>query len=285
MAKMSDAVDLLRQLGFGEYEAKAYIALLQQNPLNGYELAKTSGIPRANIYGVLQRLEERNAVIPIEMEGSLRYAPVPPEQLIPQMGAHFQNVLESTQRELAALSQPNPQRLNRNVLGYTALLDQARGLINGAQDDLFIALWHPEAQALAAEIGNVKPEVRLTTLCMQACPAECGACAGSIYRYHVVPEQVIRWLIVVRDNRDMLLGEIGPDQTVALRTAQQSLIQMTVQFFQSHIAWAAVLEHSGASLNEVLSPESLHTLKAIQPHGDQAGWLAYMRALLSQGTS
>jgi predicted transcriptional regulator len=282
---MSDAVDLLRQLGFGEYEAKAYIALLQQNPLNGYELAKTSGIPRANIYRVLQRLEERSAIIPIETEGSLRYSPVPPEQLIPQMGAHFQTVLESTQRELTSLSQPNPQRLNRNVLGYASLLDQARGLINEAQDDLFIAVWHPEAQALGAEVANVKPQIRLMTLCMQACPAECGACAGSIYRYHVVPAQLTRWLIVVRDNRDMLMGEIGPDQTVALRTAQQSLIQMTVQFFQSHIAWASVLEHSGESLNEALSPESLRTLRELQPQGDQIGWLAYMRALLSQESS
>src|SRR6266542_3193328 len=56
---MTDATALLQQLGFSEYEARAYLALLQRNPLNGYELAKVSGLPRANVYAVLQKLEDR----------------------------------------------------------------------------------------------------------------------------------------------------------------------------------------------------------------------------------
>ena len=54
---MPDAVTLLQELGFSEYEACAYQALLQQNPVTGYELAKVSGIPRPNIYPILQKLE------------------------------------------------------------------------------------------------------------------------------------------------------------------------------------------------------------------------------------
>ena len=57
--KMADVTALLQQLGFSEYEARAYLALLQRSPLNGYELAKVSGLPRANTYAVLQKL--RNA--------------------------------------------------------------------------------------------------------------------------------------------------------------------------------------------------------------------------------
>jgi hypothetical protein len=56
---MTDAAALLLQLGFSEYEARAYLALVQRNPLNGYELAKVPGVPRANIYAVLQKLKER----------------------------------------------------------------------------------------------------------------------------------------------------------------------------------------------------------------------------------
>src|SRR3954447_12862902 len=64
---MADTVALLQQLGFGGYEARAYIALLQRNPLNGDELAKASGVPRSNVYTVLQKLEERGAVARLEM--------------------------------------------------------------------------------------------------------------------------------------------------------------------------------------------------------------------------
>jgi hypothetical protein len=58
---MADTTALLQPLGFGEYEVHAYITLLQRSPLSGYELAKTSGVPRSNIYPVLRKLEERGA--------------------------------------------------------------------------------------------------------------------------------------------------------------------------------------------------------------------------------
>lgn len=44
---MPESVALLRQLGFAEYEARSYLALLRQSPLNGYEPARASGVSRA----------------------------------------------------------------------------------------------------------------------------------------------------------------------------------------------------------------------------------------------
>ena len=79
---MADALEQLQELGFTEYEARAYHALLQYHPVSGYELAKVSGIPRANIYVVLQKLEERGAVIRAEDGDSTRYLPVAPDELL-----------------------------------------------------------------------------------------------------------------------------------------------------------------------------------------------------------
>jgi HTH-type transcriptional regulator, sugar sensing transcriptional regulator len=281
---MSDAAELLQQLGFGEYEARAYIALLQHNPLNGYELAKASGIPRANIYGVLQRLEERQAVIRVEAEGSVRYLPVSPDQIIPQMGHHFQTILEDTQRALNELAVPVETDLSHNILGYDSLLDQARYQINAAQEELFLALWYPEAQVLAEDIARAaQRNIRLTTLCLQACPSECGGCHGDIYRYRLLPEQSIRWLIVAQDKSDMVIGEIGPARTLALRTRQSSIIQMAVQYIQSSIAWATVLTGSDTTFDKNLSPEAQHILRKLGTKNNEAGWLAYMRGLLNAG--
>ena len=73
---MADIVTLLQELGFGEYEARAYHALLQHNPVSGYELAKVSGIPRPNIYTVLQKLEERGTVGRVDSDTTTLYVPV-----------------------------------------------------------------------------------------------------------------------------------------------------------------------------------------------------------------
>ena len=42
---MDTAISKLARLGFTNYEAKAYTALLKENPLTAYEIAKNSGIP------------------------------------------------------------------------------------------------------------------------------------------------------------------------------------------------------------------------------------------------
>src|SRR5215212_5576839 len=126
---MADTVVLLQQLGFGDYEARAYIALLQRSPLNGYELAKASGVPRSNIYPVLQKLEARGAVVRLEMPGGTRYTPVQPQELISQLGNQFQQALDAAQRSLEAAVAPAEDVYVRNLRGHTVLLDHAQALV------------------------------------------------------------------------------------------------------------------------------------------------------------
>ncbi len=280
---MADAAGLLQQLGFGEYEARAYIALLQRNPLNGYEVAKTSGIPRANIYDVLQRLEERNAVTRVDTEGSVRYVPVPPDQLIPEMGDRMQHLLQDARCTLETMCHPVQTELSRNILGYAALIDQARYLINAAQEDLVVGLWPPEVEALADDMARAEQRgVRLITLCLQGCTGDCPGCRGTVYRYHLMPTLLSRWMLVVQDGCDMLMGEIGPSQSTALRTSQQSLIQMAIHYIRSSVAWAAVVQNMPEGLNQMFSPEAQRILRELGPA--HTGWLSYMRELLSGTT-
>ncbi|MEP6988157.1 MAG: helix-turn-helix domain-containing protein [Chloroflexota bacterium] len=53
----------LTQIGFTEYEATVYLALLRENPATGYQISKTSGVPRAMVYDALSRLHTRGAVL------------------------------------------------------------------------------------------------------------------------------------------------------------------------------------------------------------------------------
>lgn len=49
----------LTRIGFTEYEAKVYLALLRENPATGYQLSKSSGVPRSMVYEALGRLHVR----------------------------------------------------------------------------------------------------------------------------------------------------------------------------------------------------------------------------------
>lgn len=49
-------------LGLSSQEARVYVSLLQQPSATGYELARVSGLPRANVYQVLSGLLTKNAI-------------------------------------------------------------------------------------------------------------------------------------------------------------------------------------------------------------------------------
>ena len=53
----------LTKIGFTEYEAKVYLALLREYPATGYQLSKESGVPRSMVYEALKRLHGRGAAL------------------------------------------------------------------------------------------------------------------------------------------------------------------------------------------------------------------------------
>ena len=53
---MKNILTHLQHLNFTQYESMAYLALLKQSEVTGYELAKNSGIPASKIYAVLNNI-------------------------------------------------------------------------------------------------------------------------------------------------------------------------------------------------------------------------------------
>jgi DNA-binding MarR family transcriptional regulator len=281
---LSDPVELLQQLGFSEYEARAYAALLQRNPLNGYELAKSSGLPRANIYSVLQKLEERGAVARLHTPDGVRYSPVSPEDLTRRLGSRYQGTLDKAQRSLGAIATLSEPDYVWNLRGHEVMLEHARTLLDLAQKNLIAAVWPEESLALSEDMSRaVARGVDVTTLCLAACAEECGACRGNIYRYRAAPHEGNRWLIVVPDGTEALLGEIDPsDQVQAVRTREPLLVELAEWFVRHSIALAAVLTDLGTHLDGLLRPETYAALASAGPGGPGGNWLEHMRKLLSR---
>lgn len=277
---MNSVIEQLQQLGFSGYETKAYIGLLQEHPLNGYTLAKKSGVPRANIYGVLQKLEERGAVLAINTTAGTVYSPIAPKDLIHGLGNHIGEVLTAAQQGLEALAAPVKQTYVQNLHGNDQLLENARDLINTANERLLIALWQPEAGALAEALAQAQARgIAIHMLCCQACAQECGSCRGSTFRYRVTPDQQAHGLIVIQDDDEMLVGTTGM-QATAIRTHQLGLVQMTAWYVRHSITLAAILTDLGGTLEAALSPET-HQLLTVIGQGDS--WLESVQRLVEGG--
>jgi HTH-type transcriptional regulator, sugar sensing transcriptional regulator len=281
---MNDPIVTLQQLGFSEYEARTYTALLQRHPLNGYELAKLSGLPRANIYGVLQKLEERGAVIRFDTPDGVRYTPLPAEELIQRLRSQYQATLATAQQALNEISHPAEYEYVGNIRGYSGLLENAQALLEATRERLLLALWPQEAANLAEPLAHAEERgVEITTLCLAACPQECGGCRGQVYRYRVAPEQDHRWLVVVPDGAEVLTGEIGPgEETLAVRTRQSLLIELATWYIYHSIAIATILSDLGSRLEQFLRPETRSILASLETNGPGKGWLEHMVHLVAK---
>jgi len=261
---MADAVELLQRLGFSEYEARAYVALLQASPLTGYELARRSGIPRPNIYPVLQRLEERGAILRVETPEGLRYHPVPPAELLNRLDRRFEETLRAARAALDAIVPPPEPEPVWNLSGYPALLDHARALLEGAGRTIWIALWPPEARALAMPLARAESRgVRITTLCLAACATACEGCRGELYRYRMAPTAA-RWLILIADEAEAVAGAIRSEtEARGFRTRQRMLVDLTLDYIRHSIALAAVVEELGTGIR-ALRPRARRWLQAVR---------------------
>jgi predicted transcriptional regulator len=276
-----EIVEALQRLGFAEYEARAYVALVKRSPLNGYELAKASGIPRANVYGVIERLAARRAVVRLDELGGTRYAPVAPAELLTRLGNEFEQTVTETSRALEALETATEHEPVWNVRGYPALLDQARAALRAAHRSLLIAVWPQEASALRADVeAAAERNVTITTLCMAACERECGGCRGRLHRYRATAGEAPRRLVIVRDGAELVAGEIASDGDAhSVRTRQPLMVDIANSSIRTSIALAAVVADLGVRLDAALGPETRAVLDAAAPEGDPQAFVERMRAL------
>ena len=54
--------------GLSEYEAKSYISLVLEGPVEARKLSMVSGVPRTKVYGTLRKLVERGLVVEMPLE-------------------------------------------------------------------------------------------------------------------------------------------------------------------------------------------------------------------------
>lgn len=266
----------LQQLGFTEYEARAYTALVTGGELNGYALAKASGIPRANIYAVADKLVLRGAVQRVERPTGAAYVAVAPEALLQRMEGERRKSMDEARQALARLSRENHPPLVLN-LRDAEVLERAAQLIDASTKSLRIALQPSEAAQLASHLREARERgVAITTLCMDRCETECGGCVGNIHRGHPTPSGDSRWLLIVSDNLAAVLGYFAPASVTAVFTEQPLVVELATAYIQQSTTLAILAGALAGRFEDLLPTKTRHALDSLYPAGD---FLAHMRDL------
>lgn len=260
---------LLKQLGFGDYEAKAYVGLLGAGECNGYEVAKAAGMPRASVYATLERLVERGAAQRVETAQGVRYAATPPAPLLARLDQAHQRTLKDAREALTAVAHPDPALPAFNLRSSGELLQRAGADIDAARETLLVAIQPSEAAQLAKPLQRARDRgVTITTLCLEACERECGGCQGQIHRLPLAPKDTASWLLLVADQRSALLGQFHDGSAEGVATAQPLVIELVSAYIRQSLTLALIGNELGGRFDGLISQQAQQTLNLLSPGGD-----------------
>jgi sugar-specific transcriptional regulator TrmB len=263
---MRDTHEALMSLGFGPNEARAYCALLAKSPLNGYQVAQLSGIPRAKVYESLERLVVRGAAVQVEtLETESRlYAPTDPLELVDQIAQGYDASLERA-RQALKMYQANPQVVEVlwRLTSQTDLVARGQKLVKSARQTLHVALWAEEFDALCkALLSAVKRGVRIALVLysdhsglakLQQYSA--GAILHSRSKRRAVPIMG-RQFVLVADRKRCITGSIFPDDDVeGVFTLNLGLVTNAVDLVNHEIYLERVMTVAGESLAAIFGPD------------------------------
>ena len=202
-----DILLILHELGFTEYEAKAYLALLEKSPLSGYAISLNSGVPRSKIYEVLNGMVTRGDII-ISQENTPLYVPLPPNELIDQRKRHTEQTYKDAKKIFEQYTSLSHHRDSIwNILGHEAIISRVKETIKIAKHHILLEIWKEDAQELQSILKQAaKRGVKIFIVSY----GKIDFTFASIYP-HDMSEQITndyggRWIVFSADDREIVAG-------------------------------------------------------------------------------
>jgi sugar-specific transcriptional regulator TrmB len=250
---MDNIKDLIA-IGFTEYEARVYLALLRDNPVTGYQVSKDAGIPRSMVYEALGRLHARGAVMKTgDYRGAL-YRPVAPEALLDRYEEEKRDLLQSLRENLRRLHIEHAEDRLWSIRGRNNVLAHAQQMVDSAGDEILLVLSDEHLSVLGDRIRTVCTSgVAVKALLTGSGSLDCGKVI-----HHPPLESEIQqledMLVIVVDGNECLISS-GDLDMVATITTNRNLVLIARQFIWMEFFAQQIYSRLGEDLLDILDPE------------------------------
>lgn len=254
----------LMAIGFTEYEAKVYLALLRDNPANGYQVSKRSGVPRSMVYEALSRLYARGAVLTTGEEKSTLYRPLPPDVLLDRYDQEQRHLISDLRDGLRALHIAAAEEHVWSVTGRSSVLSYAGQMIRRARQDVWLVVNDAALDTLRPQITAAgKRGLQLGTLLTGQGELAIGQVARHPQRESEAQE-LTDTLVVVVDGAETLIASTLGDMTATV-TRNRNLVLIARQFVWMELFAQRVYTRLGARLMARLDPDDQKILEGYAP--------------------
>lgn len=151
-------VRALKLIGLSEYEARAYIALVELGEAEASEVSRRSGVPRTRIYDVLGRLESAGLIQRIGDSRPAIYSAIPPDKALePLKRRIFEEVSQAIERlKIIHASTKAIPRFHMILLRGDRAYESALELVEHAKRDVMARIFYLPPRALIDFMEKVR---------------------------------------------------------------------------------------------------------------------------------
>ncbi len=249
----------LMAIGFTEYEARVFAALLSEHPATGYLISKQSGVPRSMVYEALGRLYARGAVMRTDDRRATLYSPVPPDVLLDRYEQDQARLVRTLRRDLGALYASEPEERVWTIAGRAATLAYARQMVQDARAELWLVLADADLPALRDDVAAACARgVAVSALLTGTGELPCGQVA----RHPPLESElqaVTTLLLVVADGKTCLVARSGEEMEATI-TGNRHLVFIARQFVWMELFTQRLNERLGTDLLALLDAETRQVL-------------------------
>jgi HTH-type transcriptional regulator, sugar sensing transcriptional regulator len=235
VAGIDELVQRLQLLGFSQYEARAYCALLQRAPANGHEVAKTAGIPTSKVYETLERLLQKGAVL-VQRSDPTLWAPVPYRDLTATLRERMESNLTAVEQGLAQLGHEQDTKLTWSLSGHGHVVDSMRRAIDRTRERLAAAIPSGELDELTPAL-RAAAERGVAIDLVAGDGADLDLPEGERVRVRRRPDGGQgddRLAVVLGDGEETVLADLGLARSEGMWTHHPAVALLAAELLRDH---------------------------------------------------
>lgn len=238
----------LQKLGFSQYECKAYVGLLKNSPVTGYEVSKRSGVPRSMIYEVLGKLLDKGAIYTVPSD-PVKYSPVPAKELIDRLRKTFETSFDFLEKELSSLESERETDVIWRIRGNDHVIEEMLTIINNAKEEIWLSIWEQQVPEIKEAIDRrIAEGIHVFTILFGSPNTKLGL----TYHHNYMTPDIVqermggRLTVVARDGQEVVIANFSETAfSWAVKTKDPALVLVAIEYIRHDIMIEEITKELG----------------------------------------
>lgn len=251
-----ELISQLKQLGYTEYEAKAYIALVQNNNVTAYQVSKDSKVPRARVYDTLNQLVEKGLVMKEETPDQTTYSAIPISIFIQKTEQQWQSNFTSITDQLKVLEQKKKEEENQILIirDKETILSFCTAMLKRAKEKVLISMWDDVYNILREDLEEIGKKVPIHGITINVDNPIATVDQHRTTNY-IKAQTTAHWFIIAVDGNEMIYGPSPFRKDLAFFTDDAFHINFLEDYIWHDVLVNRLVKRSDDNLNDWITKE------------------------------